>query len=239
MRENGWQFWVDRGGTFTDVIARSPDGSIETVKLLSENPEQYKDAAIAAIRQVMGIASGQLLPLELRIGTTVATNALLEHKGEPTCLAITRGFGDALRIGYQERPKLFVCHIELSEPLHAKVVEIDERVNANGDVLKLLDENTARSGLQAAYDEGLRSLAIVLMHGYLYSAHEQKLAEIAAEIGFPQISVSHLVAPLIKLVGRGDTTVVDAYLSPLLRRYVDQLEGMRAYLGSSCNRRVG
>lgn len=224
MDTNSWQFWVDRGGTFTDVIARSPDGSIETAKLLSENPEQYSDAAIAAIRQVTGVASGPLPPLELRIGTTVATNALLEHKGEPTCLAITRGFGDALRIGYQERPKLFVRQIELPEPLHAKVVEIDERVNASGDVLKQLDKDAARISLQAAYDEGLRSLAIILMHGYRYPAHEQKLAAIAADIGFPQISVSHVVAPLIKLVGRGDTTLADAYLSPVLRHYVEQLE---------------
>ena len=219
-----WQFWVDRGGTFTDVIARSPNGTIETIKLLSENPERYKDAAIAAIRQVACVASGPLPPLELRIGTTVATNALLEHKGEPTCLAITRGFGDALRIGYQERPKLFVRQIKLPKPLHSKVVEIDERVSANGEVLKPLDEEGAKIGLQSAYDEGLRSLAIVLMHGFRFSAHEQRLATIAAEIGFPQISVSHVVAPLIKLVGRGDTTLVDAYLSPVLRRYVEQLE---------------
>jgi 5-oxoprolinase (ATP-hydrolysing) len=224
MNVNSWQFWVDRGGTFTDVIARSPDGTIETIKLLSENPEQYTDAAVAAIRQVTGVKTGPLPPLELRIGTTVATNALLEHKGEPTCLAITGGFGDALRIGYQERPKLFVRQIELPEPLHAKVVEIDERVDANGEVLKRLDENKARMALKAAYDEGLRSLAIVLMHGYRYPAHEQKLAVIAADIGFPHISVGHVIAPLIKLVGRGDTTVVDAYLSPVLRHYVEQLE---------------
>ena len=224
MDAKSWQFWVDRGGTFTDVIARLPDGSIETLKLLSENPEQYRDAAVAAIRRITGIVSGLLPTLELRIGTTVATNALLEHKGEPTCLAITRGFGDALKIGYQDRPKLFVREIQLPDPLHAKVVEIDERVNANGDVLKPLDESSARAGLQAAFDEGLRSLAIVLMHGYRYPAHEQRLAIIAAEIGFPQISVSHIVAPLIKLVGRGDTTLVDAYLSPVLRHYVEQLE---------------
>ena len=224
MNVDNWQFWVDRGGTFTDVIARSPDGAVETVKLLSENPEQYSDAAIAAIRLITGIKSGPLPALELRIGTTVATNALLEHKGEPTCLAITRGFGDALRIGYQERPKLFVREIELPEPLAARVVEVDERVNAQGTVLKPLDENAARIRLQDAYDEGLRSLAIVLMHGYRYPAHEQKLATIATQIGFSQISVSHIVAPLIKLVGRGDTTVVDAYLSPVLRHYIGQLE---------------
>lgn len=224
MDGDSWRFWVDRGGTFTDVIARSPAGQITTVKLLSENPEQYRDAAIAAIRQVTGVSSGPLPPLELRIGTTVATNALLEHKGEPTCLAITRGFGDALRIGYQERPKLFVRQIDLPAPLHAKVVEIDERISARGDVLKPLDVESARAGLQAAYDEGLRSLAIVLMHAFRYPAHEKILADIAAEIGFPHISVSHVVAPLIKLVGRGDTTLVDAYLSPVLRHYVRQLE---------------
>nr|WP_315457763.1 hydantoinase B/oxoprolinase family protein [uncultured Sphingorhabdus sp.] len=224
MTAKSWQFWVDRGGTFTDVIARSPEGIIETAKLLSENPEQYKDAAVAAIRQMTGVSSGPLPPLELRIGTTVATNALLEHKGEPTCLAITRGFGDALRIGYQERPKLFVRRIDLPEPLHHKVLEIEERVGADGDILTPLDEDSARRGLQAAFDEGLRSVAIVLMHGFRYPDHEHRLARIAAEIGFPQISVSHVVAPLIKLVGRGDTTLVDAYLSPVLRQYVQQLE---------------
>ena len=224
MDSRNWQFWVDRGGTFTDVIGRSPDGAIETVKLLSENPEHYRDAAIAAVRLITGISDGPLPPVEMRIGTTVATNALLEHKGEPTCLAITRGFGDALRIGYQERPKLFVRHIELPEPLHGKVIEIDERINTKGDVLTPLDNNAARMGLQAAYDAGYRALAIVLMHGYLYTRHEQRLAQIAAEIGFPQISVSHVIAPLIKLVGRGDTTLVDAYLSPVLRQYVEQLK---------------
>jgi 5-oxoprolinase (ATP-hydrolysing) len=224
MTAKSWQFWVDRGGTFTDVIARSPEGVIETAKLLSENPEQYKDAAVAAIRQMTGVSSGPLPPLELRIGTTVATNALLEHKGEPSCLAITRGFGDALRIGYQERPKLFVRRIELPEPLHHKILEIDERVGAYGDIMTPLDEAGARRGLQVAFDEGLRSVAIVLMHGFRYPDHEHRLARIAAEIGFPQISVSHVVAPLIKLVGRGDTTLVDAYLSPVLRQYVQQLE---------------
>ncbi len=224
MDSRNWQFWVDRGGTFTDVIGRSLDGAIETVKLLSENPEHYRDAAIAAVRMITGISDGPLPPVEMRIGTTVATNALLEHKGEPTCLAITRGFGDALRIGYQERPKLFVRHIEPPEPLHGKVIEIDERINAKGDVLTPLDEDAARTGLEAAYDAGYRALAIVLMHGYLYTQHEQRLAEIAGEIGFPQISVSHIIAPLIKLVGRGDTTLVDAYLSPVLRQYVEQLK---------------
>lgn len=228
MRKNIWQFWIDRGGTFTDVIAQSPEGEVQTVKLLSENPGRYDDAAIAAIRQATRIAEGELPPLELRIGTTVATNALLEHKGEPTLLAITRGFGDALRIGYQERPDLFVRNIILPEPLYAQVAEIDERVMADGSVACILDESTTRSKFEAAHDRGLRSVAIILMHGYRYPDHEQKLERIALETGFTQISVSHRVAPLIKLVGRGDTTLVDAYLSPVLRRYVS---GLQAGLG--------
>ncbi len=228
MRVRGWQFWVDRGGTFTDVIARAPDGQISTAKLLSENPRHYPDAAVAAMRQMTGVAEGALPPAELRIGTTVATNALLEHKGEPTLLAITRGFGDALRIGYQERPDLFVRQIVVPEPLYAEVIEIDERVAASGDVLMPLDVETAAAGLQAAFDRGLRSLAIVLMHGYKFTAHEAALEALARQIGFSQISTSHRVAPLIKLVGRGDTTLVDAYLSPVLHRYV---RGLQAGLG--------
>lgn len=224
MRSATWQFWIDRGGTFTDVVARSPGGAVQTIKLLSENPSQYGDAAIAAIRQATGVNDVPLPLLEIRLGTTVATNALLEHKGEPTCLVITRGFGDALRIGYQERPKLFVRRIDLPEPLYAEVIEVDERVAADGKVLVQLDEQAARADLQVAYDRGLRSVAIVLMHGYRYSAHEERLSAIAADIGFPQISVSHRVAPLIKLIGRGDTTLVDAYLSPVLRRYVERLQ---------------
>jgi 5-oxoprolinase (ATP-hydrolysing) len=224
MADGRWQFWVDRGGTFTDAIARAPGGAMITKKLLSENPGFYGDATVAAMREITGVATGPLPPAELRIGTTVATNALLEHKGALTLLAITRGFGDALRIGYQERPELFVREIKVPPPLYAHVVEIVERVDAQGDVLIALDDAKARADLQAAYDGGLRSIAIVLVHGYRYHAHEAALATLAQAIGFTQISVSHRVAPLIKLIGRGDTTLADAYLSPVLRAYVDGLQ---------------
>ncbi|MBY8827354.1 hydantoinase B/oxoprolinase family protein [Hephaestia mangrovi] len=223
-----WHFWIDRGGTFTDVVARHPDGSISTAKFLSENPEHYDDAAVAAIRQLTGVGDGDIPPADIRIGTTVATNALLERKGEPTALAITRGFGDALRIGYQERPDIFALAVERPAPLYADVVEIDERVTADGEILQPLDSRAARAGLTAAYERGLRAIAIVLMHGFRHPAHEAALAEIAREIGFTQVSVSHRVSPLIKLVARGDTSVVDASLSPVLRRYV---EGLEAALG--------
>jgi 5-oxoprolinase (ATP-hydrolysing) len=215
-----WQFWIDRGGTFTDVVARDPEGTIRTAKLLSDNPERYADAAVEGIRRLIGAREGPLPPIDVRIGTTVATNALLERKGEPTCLAITRGFGDALRIGYQERPDIFARRIVLPDPLYADVVEIDERVTAEGEVLVPLDETAARAALLAAFDRGLRAVAIVLMHGYRHSAHEARLAELARAIGFTQISVSHDVAPVIKLIGRGDTTVADAFLSPVIRAYV-------------------
>jgi len=224
-----WQFWIDRGGTFTDIVARRPDGALVTHKLLSENPEQYRDAAVAGIRHLLGLAPGEALPEggveAVKMGTTVATNALLERKGEPTLLAITRGFHDALRIAYQNRPRLFDRHIELPELLYARVAEIDERIGAHGDVVQALDENQARRALQAGYDAGLRAVAIVFMHGYRYSRHEEAVARIAREIGFTQVSTSHAVSPLMKLVARGDTTVVDAYLSPILRRYVDQVAG--------------
>lgn len=222
-----WQFWIDRGGTFTDIVARRPDGQLVTHKLLSENPEQYRDAAVAGIRHLLGVAAGDPLPAArveaVKMGTTVATNALLERKGEPTALAITRGFRDALRIAYQNRPRLFDRHIVLPELLYAQVLEIDERMGAHGDVVQPLDEAAARAGLQQAYDGGLRALAIVFMHGYRYTAHEAAVARIAREIGFTQVSTSHETSPMMKLVARGDTTVVDAYLSPILRRYVDQV----------------
>ncbi|WP_338762180.1 hydantoinase B/oxoprolinase family protein [Massilia sp. METH4] len=222
-----WQFWIDRGGTFTDIVARRPDGTLATHKLLSEHPGRYRDAALAGIRHLLGLGGEDAVPPGLvgavKMGTTVATNALLERKGEPTALAITRGFGDALRIAYQNRPRLFDRHIVLPELLHGHVVEIDERMGAHGDVVAPLDEAQARAGLRAAYDRGYRALAIVFMHGYRFSAHEQAVARIAREIGFAQVSVSHEATPLMKLVARGDTTVVDAYLSPILRRYVDQV----------------
>ena len=220
-----WQFWIDRGGTFTDIVARDPAGAIRTAKLLSDNPDRYEDAAVAGIRRLTGIAEGALPALDVRIGTTVATNALLERKGEPVLLAITRGFGDALRIGYQERPDIFARAIVLPEPLYADVIEIDERVTAEGEVLTPLDEDAARTALRTAHERGLRAVAIVLMHGYRHGAHEARLAEIARAIGFTQVSVSHEVAPLIKLIGRGDTTVADAYLSPVIAAYVARFAG--------------
>ena len=222
-----WQFWIDRGGTFTDIVARAPDGRLRTLKLLSENPEHYADAAIAGIRQLMGVAQNKPIPVSqigaVKMGTTVATNALLERKGEPTALAITRGFRDALRIAYQNRPRLFDRRILLPELLYSHVIEIDERVGAHGETVTVLDPDTARAGLEQAYAKGLRSLAVVFMHGYRYHENEIKVADIAREIGFTQVSVSHDISPMMKLVARGDTTVVDAYLSPILRRYVDQV----------------
>jgi len=226
---NQWQFWIDRGGTFTDVVARTPEGALLTEKLLSENPEHYKDAAVAGIRRLLGLAPGDTVPAEavqaVKMGTTVATNALLERKGERTLLVTTRGFRDALRIGYQNRPDLFALEIILPDQLYETVLEVDERLSASGEVLTPLDEDTARNGLQKHFDDGYRSIAIVLMHGYRFTDHEQRLADMAREMGFTQISVSHEVSPLMKLVSRGDTTVVDAYLSPILRRYVDQVQG--------------
>ena len=219
-----WQFWIDRGGTFTDVVARRPDGTLVTAKLLSEDPERRYDAAEAAIRQLTGAGDGPLQPCTIRIGTTIATNALLEREGEPVLLAITRGFGDALTIGYQDRPDIFARDIRRAPPLFAEVVEIDERVAEDGTVLTPLDEAAAAAAFAKAYAEGLRSVAIVLVHGWRHQAHEAKLADLAQAAGFTQISVSHRTAPLIRLVARGDTTLVDAYLSPVLRRYVQGLE---------------
>jgi 5-oxoprolinase (ATP-hydrolysing) len=222
-----WQFWIDRGGTFTDIVGRRPDGQLVTHKLLSEHPEQYRDAAVAGIRHLLGVTPSAPLPAAgieaVKMGTTVATNALLERKGEPTVLAITRGYRDALRIAYQNRPLLFDRHIVLPELLYAQVIEIDERIGAHGDIVQPLDEAATQTSLQRAFDAGLRSLAIVFMHGYRYTAHEAAVARIARAIGFTQVSVSHEVSPMMKLVARGDTTVVDAYLSPILRRYVDQV----------------
>lgn len=224
----GWRFWIDRGGTFTDVVARRPDGQIQTAKLLSENPEHYADAAVEGMRRMLGAGPGPLaegLVEAVRMGTTVATNALLERKGAPTVLAITEGFGDALKIGWQSRPDIFARHIVQDPPLYDAVVEIAERVGVDGSVLTPLDEEKARTDLTAARARGMTAVAIVLVHGWRWTAHEQRLAEIAAEVGFEQISVSHEVGALIKLIGRGDTTVADAYLSPVLRRYVDQVRG--------------
>ena len=221
-----WQFWIDRGGTFTDIVAQRPGGQLVIHKLLSENPERYTDAAIQGIRDILGIPADAPMPSEqiaiVKMGTTVATNALLERKGDRTVLVITKGFRDALRIGYQNRPDIFARQIVLPEMLYERVVEVEERYTAQGEELIPVQTQYIAS-LQAAYNQGIRSCAIVLMHGYRYPKHETEIATIAKEIGFTQISVSHLVSPLMKLVSRGDTTVVDAYLSPILRRYVEQV----------------
>jgi len=223
-----WQFWIDRGGTFTDIVARQPNGSIILHKLLSENPERYADAPLQGIREVMGLQASQPIPADqiavVRMGTTVATNALLERKGDRTLLLITQGFRDALRIGYQNRPDIFARQIVLPEQLYERVIEVNERVTAQGEVLQpLQDLDILRTDLEQARADGIHSCAIVLMHSYRYPDHEQHLATLVRSVGFEQVSVSHEVSPLIKLVGRGDTTVVDAYLSPILRRYVERV----------------
>ncbi len=222
-----WQFWIDRGGTFTDIVGRGPDGLIKTHKLLSENPEQYLDAALAGIRDLLGLRRDAVIPAaaieSVKMGTTVATNALLERKGEPTALFVTQGFGDVLRIGYQNRPQLFALDIVLPELLYCEVCEVSERLGAHGDVVVRLDEEQVRKDLKRVFRAGLRSIAIVFMHAYRFPEHEQRVAALAREVGFTQVSVSHEVSPLMKIVGRGDTTVVDAYLSPILRRYVDRV----------------
>lgn len=227
MKNSRWQFWIDRGGTFTDVVGRRSDGSLFTKKLLSENPGVYKDAAVQGIRELLEVKSDQSVPetkIEaVKMGTTVATNALLERKGDRTLLVITKGFHDALRLGYQARPKLFDRHIVLPELLYERVEEVNERVDRDGNVIAPLDLNDVKPRLQRALDDGIRSIAIVCMHGYRYQQHEKQIAELASALGFTQISTSHATSPLIKLVGRGDTTVVDAYLSPILRRYVEQV----------------
>ncbi|NMG08613.1 hydantoinase B/oxoprolinase family protein [Brasilonema sp. UFV-L1] len=225
--ETRWEFWIDRGGTFTDIVAKRPSGQLVIHKLLSENPERYNDAAVQGIREVMGIPAEAPVPAEkiavVKMGTTVATNALLERKGDRTVLVITRGFRDTLRIGYQNRPDIFARQIILPEMLYEKVIEAEERYSAQGEEVISVDLDAVRSQLQAAYDDGILSCAIVFMHGYRYPKHEKQVAAIAKEIGFTQISVSHEVSPLMKIVSRGDTTVVDAYLSPILRRYVNQV----------------
>ena len=221
-----WQFWIDRGGTFTDIVAKRPDGKLIIHKLLSENPDRYTDAAVQGIRDILGIRAGESIPSAqieaVKMGTTVATNALLERKGDRTILLITKGFRDALRIGYQNRPNIFARHIVLPEMLYDRVIEVDERYSATGEELIAVNFDFIPS-LQQAYNDGIHSCAIVFMHGYRYSQHEKQVAKIAKEIGFTQISVSHEVSPLMKLIYRGDTAVVDAYLSPILRRYVEQV----------------
>ncbi|SFU56688.1 hydantoinase B/oxoprolinase family protein [Pseudoduganella namucuonensis] len=222
-----WQFWVDRGGTFTDIVARRPDGKLVTHKLLSEFPERYDDAVTQGMRDMLGLKAGEALPVDrievIKMGTTVATNALLERKGARTALAITRGFADQLRIGYQDRPDIFAMRIALPDLIYEEVIEVDERIGARGEVLEAPDEDALRHQFRQLRAKGIASIAIVLMHAYRYPQHEQRLRELAGEAGFAQISVSHQVSPLMKIVGRGDTTVVDAYLSPVLRDYVSRV----------------
>ncbi len=230
-----WEFWIDRGGTFTDVVGRRPDGRLVTRKLLSHDPERHRDAAVAGIRLMLELGPDEPVPADridiVRMGTTVATNALLERRGEPTVLIVTEGFRDALRIAYQNRPRLFDRHIVLPEAVYERVVEVPERIDAHGATVRPLDLAAVAGRLSAARSDGFRSAAVVLMHGYRHPAHESAVAAEARRLGFTQVSCSHEVSPLIKLVPRGDTTVVDAYLSPVLRRYVDEvareLEGIR------------
>ncbi|MEU3483731.1 hydantoinase B/oxoprolinase family protein [Streptomyces sp. NPDC033754] len=222
-----WEFWIDRGGTFTDVVGRRPDGRLVTRKLLSHDPGRHQDAAVAGIRALLGLGPGEPVPADriavVKMGTTVATNALLERRGEPTLLLVTEGFRDALRIAYQNRPRLFDRHIVLPEAVYARVAEVPERVDAHGHVVRPLDAAAVAEELAAAHRDGFRSVAVVLLHGYRHPAHETRIAEAARDAGFTQVSCSHEVSPLIKLIPRGDTTVVDAYLSPILRRYVDEV----------------
>ncbi len=242
MDSERWQFWIDRGGTFTDVVGRRPDGRLISCKLLSESPLYREDAALRGIRILLGLEDGAPIPAterieSVRMGTTAATNALLERQGARTLLVTTSGFADILRIAYQNRPDLFARRIVLPEPLYARVLEINERINARGEVLLPLDEEQARQGLEEARRDGIHACAICLMHGYRYPQHEQKLAAWARELRFSQVSVSHQVSPLMKIVGRADTTVADAYLSPVLRRYVEQvsqaLSGTRLFFMQS------
>jgi len=222
-----WDFWIDRGGTFTDVIGRDPEGRIHALKVLSENPEAYEDAALEGIRRLLGVGSRDPIPAEriasVKMGTTVATNALLERKGEPTILVITKGLKDQLEIGYQARPDIFAKKIIKPEMLYSRVLEANERIRADGTIETPLDVEALRAGLKQAKADGFNAVAIVFMHAYAFPAHEKTAAEVARELGFAQISVSHEISPLIKIVGRGDTTVADAYLSPILRRYVDKV----------------
>ncbi len=242
-----WHFWIDRGGTFTDVVAHSPEGEITARKLLSQNPGAYDDAALEGIRLSLGLPSGAPIPAEriaaVKMGTTVATNALLERTGERTLLVITKGLKDQLEIGYQARPDIFARKIVKPEMLYARVVEANERVRADGLVEQPLDTQELERDLKAALADGIASVAIVLMHSYAHPQHERQAAELARAAGFTQVSVSHEVSPLIKIVGRGDTTVADAYLSPILRRYVEKVAGAIGVRPSgsdhrSSNRRV-
>lgn len=222
-----WQFWVDRGGTFTDLVARTPTGSIKTAKLLSDNPQHYPDAVVQGICDLMRVSAIDAIPVSqiasVRLGTTVATNALLERKGAPTLLVTTKGFGDALRIGYQNRPELFALNIQLPEPLYCDVLEVDERLDADGEVLTALDAGVYEPALRAARAAGITAVAVVFMHAYRNPVNEQRFGDLARTLGFAQVTLSHEVSSLIKFVSRGETAVVDAYVAPVLRQYIDQL----------------
>ncbi|RVA21635.1 5-oxoprolinase, partial [Mesorhizobium sp. M7D.F.Ca.US.004.03.1.1] len=234
-----WDFWIDRGGTFTDVIGRDPQGGLHPRKLLSENPEAYTDAAIQGIRDLLGLSAGDAIPPgligDIKMGTTVATNALLERKGDRVLLLITKGFRDALKIAYQARPDIFAKEIILPEQLYERVIEINERVRADGCVEQLLDIAACRPAIEQARADGIDAVAIVFMHAWKYPDHEKAVAKVCRKLGFGQVSVSHEVSPLIKLVGRGDTTVVDAYLSPILSRYVQRVAGELGIVGSGAS----
>jgi len=238
MSKNNWQFWIDRGGTFTDIVARAPDGHLQTLKLLSENPELYNDAALEGISRILDLPDAVNKAdyiSAVKMGTTVGTNALLEREGEKVALLVTKGFKDVLRIAYQNRPDIFALNIQLPELLYQTVVEIDERVSAQGHAIKEINQDEVKQALQQIYDSGIRSVAIVLLHAWTYCEHELQVQRIAKSIGFSQISVSHQASPLMKIVSRGDTTVVDAYLSPLLKRYVNQVaKGLQNSANSNC-----
>ena len=229
MADGKWDFWIDRGGTFTDVVGRAPDGELHQRKLLSENPEAYRDAAIQGIRDLLGVGQDEPIPADsvghVKMGTTVATNALLERKGDRTLLVITKGFRDALKIAYQARPEIFAKEILLPEQLYERIIEIDERISAKGEIRREPDIASLETALAEARKTGIESVAVVLMHAWRNPDHETAVEEACEQAGFQQISVSHKISPLIKLVGRGDTTVVDAYLSPILKRYVDRVAG--------------
>lgn len=226
QKGGGWHFWVDRGGTFTDIVAFDPTGKLHCHKLLSEDPKKYDDAIVFGIDHILANSSHSLKESaisEVRIGTTIATNALLERKGARTALVISEGFRDLLTIGYQNRPELFALNIILPEPLFERSIEVKERVDAHGKVLVSLDPKSLESKLRQAKDDGIEALAVVLMHGYKYPAHEKKIFELASKIGFKHIALSHDVSSLIRIVPRGDSTVVDAYLSPLTKNYLERL----------------
>ena len=232
-----WQFWIDRGGTFTDIVARAPDGQMLTKKLLSENPERYKDAALAGIREFLRLGADDPIPEgaieSVKMGTTVATNALLERKGARTLLIVNKGFGDLLRIGNQARPRLFDLDIRLPSMLYGRVAELPGRHAIDGELVEEPDDAAAMALLAEAHQDGFESVAVALIHAWKYPALEQRLGRLARDAGFRQISLSHIASPLLRLVPRADTTVADAYLSPVLAKYIQQVSGGLSTLAKS------